>query len=68
MSRLLVVDDEETFPRLVKALLGEQHTIDVVKGALEALTRLDEVAYDAVLTDLHLPPGPDGIELIRRAR
>ena len=68
MSRLLLVDDEEQFPRLVKALLGEQHTIDVVQSVDAALTRLDEVAYDAVLTDLHLPPGPDGIELIRRAR
>jgi DNA-binding NtrC family response regulator len=68
MSRVLVVDDEEQFPRLVKALLGEQHTIDVVRGVEEALGRLDDVAYDVVLTDLHLPPGPDGIELIRRAR
>jgi two-component system, NtrC family, response regulator HydG len=68
MSRLLVVDDEEQFPRLVKALLGEQHTVDVVQGVDAALTRLEEVAYDAVLTDLQMPPGPDGIALIRRAR
>ena len=68
MSRVLVVDDEEQFPKLVKALIGDQHTIDVVKSVEQALTRLDEVAYDVVLTDLHLPPGPDGIELIKRAR
>ena len=67
MSRLLVVDDEVEFPRLVRALVGDQHTIDVVNGVEAALTRLEDVAYDAVLTDLHLPPGPDGIELIRRA-
>ena len=68
MSRLLVVDDEEQFPKLVRALLGEQHTVDVVKSVEQALARLEEVAYDVVLTDLHLPPGPAGIELIRRAR
>jgi DNA-binding NtrC family response regulator len=68
MSRLLVVDDEDAFPKLVRALLGEAHTIDVVRSVDEALGRLDDVAYDVVLTDLHLPPGPDGIELIRRAR
>ena len=68
MSRLLLVDDEDAFPRLVKALLGDQHTIDVAHGVDEALARLDAAAYDVVLTDLHLPPGPDGIELIRQSR
>jgi DNA-binding NtrC family response regulator len=68
VSRLLVVDDEEAFPRLVRALVGDLHTIDVVSSVDAALVRLDDVAYDTVLTDLHLPPGPDGIELIRRAR
>jgi two-component system, NtrC family, response regulator HydG len=68
MSRILVVDDEDAFPGLVKALLGDAHTIDVAHGVDEALRRLDDVAYDVVLTDLHLPPGPDGIELIRQAR
>jgi DNA-binding NtrC family response regulator len=68
MSRLLVVDDEDAFPKLVQALVGDAHTIDVVKSVDAALRRLDDVAYDAVLTDLHLPPGADGIELIRQAR
>jgi DNA-binding NtrC family response regulator len=68
MSRILVVDDEEQFPRLVRALLGDAHTIDVSNGAEAALARIDEVAYDVVLTDLQMPPGPDGIELITRAR
>jgi DNA-binding NtrC family response regulator len=68
MSRLLVVDDEEAFPRLVRALVGEQHTVDVAGNSDEALGRLDDVAYDVVLTDLHMPPGPDGIELMQRAQ
>ena len=43
--------------------------IDVVATASRRRSAaLDEVAYDVVLTDLHMPPGPDGIELIRRAR
>jgi two-component system response regulator HydG len=68
MSRLLVVDDEDAFPRLVKALLGDVHTIDLARSVDEALAKLEDVAYDVVLTDLHLPPGPDGIELIKQAR
>jgi two-component system response regulator HydG len=64
----LVVDDEEAFPRLLAALLERAHTVDVAKGADDALHRLDGAAYDCVLTDLNMPPGPDGIELIRTAR
>ena len=68
VSRVLVVDDEEAFPRLLAALLERLHTVDVAKGANDALQRLESVAYDVVLTDLNMPPGPDGIELIRMAR
>jgi two-component system response regulator HydG len=68
MSRLLVVDDEPAFPELVRALIGDAHTIDVARQTDEALLMLENVAYDAVLTDLQMPPGPDGIELLRRAR
>ena len=68
MSRLLVVDDEESFPKMVAVLLERAHAIDIARGADEALTRLDAAAYDVVLTDLNMPPGPDGIELLRRAR
>jgi len=68
MSRLLIVDDEESFPKMVAVLLERAHAIDVARGADEALARLDAAAYDVVLTDLHMPPGPDGIELLRRAR
>jgi len=68
MARLLVVDDQELFPSVVQTLLGGEHIVDVVHTVDAALQRLDAVAYDVVLTDLQLGPGPDGIELIRLAR
>ena len=45
--------------------------VTVIRGvALDAaaLERLGSEPCDVVLTDLQLPPGPDGIELIRQAR
>jgi DNA-binding NtrC family response regulator len=68
VSRLLVVDDEPSFPKMVAVILERAHSVDVAPSAEEALTRLDTAAYDIVLTDLHMPPGADGIELIRQAR
>ena len=68
ISRLLVVDDEPGFAKLVQALLGGEHVIDEVSSAEAALASMDEVAYDVVLTNLHMPPGPTGIELMKRAR
>ncbi|MSP63323.1 MAG: sigma-54-dependent Fis family transcriptional regulator [Myxococcales bacterium] len=68
MTRILVVDDEEQFPRLVRALLDDTYVVDVAIGAEQALHRLDQTVYDAVITDLHMPPGVDGIELLKHAR
>ncbi len=67
MTRLLVVDDEEQWPRLVRAQLSADFTVDAARSAEEALERLTEVPYDAVLTDLHMPQA-DGIELLKQAR
>jgi DNA-binding NtrC family response regulator len=65
--RILCVDDEPQIPRLVGLLLGDGYLVEAAGSAAEALTRLEDSAFDVVLTDLSMPD-IDGIELIRRAR
>ena len=43
MSRVLVVDDEPGFAKLVQALLGAEHAIDEVSSAEAALASLDDL-------------------------
>ena len=65
--RVLVVDDQPQIPRLVELLLGEGFHVTAAASAVEALARMEDTPYDAVLADLAMPE-IDGIELIRRAR
>jgi DNA-binding NtrC family response regulator len=68
VSRVLLVDDEPDYRRLLRLGIGGGHQFDEAGGAAEALERLDRAAYDVVLSDLQMAPGPDGIELLRAVR
>jgi DNA-binding NtrC family response regulator len=67
-ERFLIVEDETTLRDSLKRVFGrEGYAVDAVGSAEEALARLDETAFDVILTDIILP-GLDGIELLERAR
>jgi DNA-binding NtrC family response regulator len=67
-ERLLVVEDEETLRESLKrVLLKEGYEADSAGSAESALKKLDEVAYDVIITDIMLP-GIDGIELLRKVK
>jgi PAS domain S-box-containing protein len=62
-GRILVVDDEETIRSLVRTILSKSgHTVDTTGDAREALTKLENNTYDAVLMDIRMP-GMSGMEL-----
>jgi len=66
-ARILVVDDErEHADAAAEALRRAGHAVDVVYTSQGALDRLEENAYDVVVTDLRLD-GPDGINMLRAA-
>ncbi|HET7791481.1 MAG TPA: sigma-54 dependent transcriptional regulator [Gemmatimonadales bacterium] len=70
--RVLLVDDEANLRKMVGALLqAEGFETAEAAGGHQALSTLDQVQPDAILLDLMMPGGPDGIttlqELKRRA-
>ena len=68
MTRLLVVDDDPALSRtLRRALAVEGYAVDTAGDGLEALDRLDEGAYDAVVLDVSMPR-LDGLQVCRRLR
>jgi len=67
VRRVLVVDDGPHIHRLVGLLLGDGHMVDGARTAAEALERLLEAPYDAVLIDEQLPE-VDGFDLLKRIR
>jgi DNA-binding NtrC family response regulator len=67
-STVLIVDDERTLARAIKAFLIESgYEAEVAGDAEEALRLLDTLRPDVVFSDVRLP-GMDGIELLRRVR
>lgn len=65
---VLVVEDSEMVSQLICDLLQPKgFACDVAINAEEARARLASKAYDLILTDVNMPPGDSGLELIRHA-
>jgi DNA-binding NtrC family response regulator len=67
-ATILVVDDERTLARAIKAYLQESgYEVEVAGDAETALPLLGSLRPDVVITDVRLP-GMDGITLLKRIR
>lgn len=65
-AAVLVVDDSEMVIQLLRDLLEPNgYACDVAMNANEARAKLARNTYDLVLTDVNMPPGDSGLELIR---
>jgi two-component system response regulator MprA len=67
-TRLLVVDDDPALSRtLRRALAVEGYSVDTAADGIEALDRLGDGEYDAVVLDVSMPR-LDGLAVCRRLR
>ena len=70
MARVLVIDDNRTFLEAASALLGTHNAhliIHTVPDAEKGLRAIQQVDYDVVVTDYHLP-GFNGLEFLKKCR
>ncbi len=68
MSKVLVVDDEQSVATTIKAILElDGNEVTAVTSGKEALTQIREHEFDVVLTDLRLDD-LDGIEVLRETQ
>jgi two-component system response regulator RegX3 len=68
LSRILIVEDEESFSDPLSYLLGQEgFEVEVVDNGLDAITEFDRNGADLVLLDLQLP-GQSGTEVCRQLR
>ncbi len=65
--RILVVDDERSIRRFLKASLGSQFSVFEATNGEEALAAVVSVRPDVIILDLGLPD-MDGVEVTRRLR
>ena len=65
MSRLLVVDDDiQMLSALGEALRRKGHIVETASNGIDAASKLENAAVQAVITDLRMP-GMNGLELQR---
>ncbi len=68
-ASVLVVDDEGANRYSVsKTLQRVGYIVSEASSGEEALELLQKQPYDVVLTDIRMPPGLDGVELLRRIK
>jgi DNA-binding NtrC family response regulator len=66
--RILVLDDEPIVGERLKASLERDgFHCDAFTSSREAMAKLKEEDYDALITDLRMSP-PDGMQILRTAR
>jgi DNA-binding NtrC family response regulator len=69
MAIILIVDDDAGLRDGLAEAVGDlRHQPRTAATGRDALVRLDQESVDAVLLDLRMPGGIDGIEVLRRIR
>lgn len=68
-ARVLIVDDDTTMLRLLRAFLGRMKVRDVEEATngLDALQKLRASRFDLIISDWHMQP-MDGLDLLRHVR
>lgn len=66
-KRILLVDDDPTFLKMLQGWLSDKYRITAVKSGMQAITYLANHTPDLILLDYDMPitPGPQVMEMIR---
>ncbi|MDH3356361.1 MAG: response regulator, partial [Desulfobacteraceae bacterium] len=67
--RILAVDDDPfTLKMLDKKLVKEGYDIETASDGVEAIKLISQKFYDIIITDLVMPGGVDGIDVLEAAK
>ncbi|MFO7863543.1 MAG: sigma-54 dependent transcriptional regulator [Salinivirgaceae bacterium] len=67
MTRILVIDDEESIRNTLQEILEyEKYSVDLAADGAEAMEQLKKNQYNVILCDIKMP-NMDGIEVLERA-
>ena len=65
MTRIIVVDDDESIRKTMKAILEDEgYIVDLAESGKEAIQKTNDQTYNLALLDIRLPD-MEGIELLK---
>ena len=67
-ARVLVVDDKGTFLALFRRILPADTELICAADGARALELLETERFDVVVTDVRMPGGADGIDVLKKVR
>ena len=67
-NKILIVDDDDSIRISLKLLLEKKYTPIAVKNGEEALKKITQTHFDAVLLDIKMGQGIDGLEALELIR
>jgi CheY-like chemotaxis protein len=68
LQPILYIEDDSTSRKIVSMFLKNNFSVDTAKDPSEALKKLNENNYAALLLDISLCSGIDGLELTKEIR
>jgi two-component system response regulator PilR (NtrC family) len=69
MSRILVVDDEQSMCEMLEILLRrESHHVETVGDLAGAYRKLESALFDIIISDVRLASGESGLDVLRFCR
>ena len=69
MAKILIVEDEAPIALLLRRVLaGVGHEVVTAENGNDACRVAEQASLDLILSDLSLPSGPQGADLVRRLR
>ncbi|MDH3288115.1 MAG: response regulator [Betaproteobacteria bacterium] len=67
-ARILIVDDEEIVVKSCLRILADtDYDVDVARGGLEALKKIDDTPYDVLVVDIMMPQ-IGGLEVLKHVK
>lgn len=68
MAAILIIDDEEAIRNALRDILEmEDYEVDEAKDGIEALSKIKQKGYDAIICDIKMPK-MDGMEVLERVQ
>lgn len=68
-AHILIVDDDQFFVKVLRIILtGEDFRVSVAGSLENARGLLQNSSFDVIISDLRMPSGNDGLELLQQLR
>lgn len=68
-SKILVIEDDESLRKTIETFLQKEgYEVDSVTNGPDALVTIKNQKFDLIISDLKLPGGMEGIDILRKAK